>query len=468
VSPKSVLVLGAGLAGLAAAYELKLAGHAVTVLEARMRAGGRVFTLRGRFADELHMEAGAKFVHDNHALAMGYARRFGLELTSARTLKLGRAADSLYYLHGVRIHAREGSLFDAEGNPARWPLDLDAHEQGTAPLALLLNHVAPILDDRDFFGDPTEESWPSDELKRAYDGLSLEQLLAKRGASKAAIALMRLTYITVIEDGIKSLNALWALRELHSVRHLRDSFWLADGASGLPEAFASRLTDEIRYGAPVVRIEQQSGRVLVSCRHADGLQIYEGDYAICALPFSALRTIAIAPPFTEGKRRAIAELPYTAATNVCLQARTRFWEHQGLPSQATTDLPITLVLDMSFHQPGSRGILMSLTSGAQARTFAALSEEARQEIVLNQVEKIFPGIREQYEGGTSYAWELDPWALGGYSWMRPGQFTSLHPHIATPEDRIFFAGEHASPWPAWMEGALWSGRRAAEMVMAAS
>ena len=165
--------------------------------------------------------------------------------------------------------------------------------------------------------------------------------------------------------------------------------------------------------------------------------------------------------------QAIAELPYTAATGIFLQSRTRFWEKQGLPSQAATDLPITLVLDMTFHQPGTRGILMSLSAGNQARAFAALDEEERQAAALDQVERIFPGIREQYEGGKSYAWELDPWALGGYSWMRPGQFTSLSP-LSSPEGRVFFAGEHASPWPAWMQGALWSGKRAAVAVMAAS
>jgi len=464
---KSVLVLGAGLAGLAAAYELKQAHHDVIVLEARAHAGGRALTLREPFADGLHVEAGAKFVHDDHDLVVGYCGAFGLKLTSARTLKLGRMADALYYLRGTWIQAKDERLLDAVGQPVGWPLELGAQERGSVPLGLIMQYSLPILADKDLFGDPAEESWPSEELKASYDGLTFEQFLRQRGASEAAINLMRLTYITLVGEGIETLNALWALRELYFVHRVKDSFWLADGSSSLPEAFASRLAGEIHYGTPVARIEQRDGRVSAICQPTHGIRNFDAEYAICSLPFSALRNVEVAPQLTEGKRRAIAELPYAAATNVYLQSRTRFWEEQGLPSLATTDLPITLVLDMSFHQVGSRGILTSLSAGSQARAFAALSEEARQAAVLDQMEKIYPGIREQYEGGTSYAWELDPWALGGYSWMRPGQFTSLHPHISTPEGRIFFAGEHASPWPAWMQGALWSGKRAAEAVMAA-
>lgn len=465
--PTSVLVLGAGLAGLAAAYELEQAGYDVTVLEARTRPGGRALTLRSPFAEGLHAEAGAKFVRDNHDLAIAYADAFDLKLTSANASKFASSRSALYHLRGSWIHAEGGKLLNEAGQPACWPLELAATEQGGVPLSLMVQYAAPILADSDLFGDPSEDGWPSAKLKALYDGLTFEQFLRQRGASEAAISLMRLTYISLAGEGIESLNALWALRELYFSREAKDTLVFSNGVSSLPEAFATRLAGGIRYGAPVVRIEQRDDRVYATYRSAGELRTVEAEYAICALPFSVLRTIEVVPPFSEGKRKAVAELPYAAATGVCLQMRTRFWEASGLPGQAMTDLPITLVLDMTFHQPGTRGILMSLTGGHQARAFAALGEDERQASVLNQMEQIYPGIREHYEGGASYAWELDPWALGGYSWMRPGQFTSLYAHIATPEGRIFFAGEHASPWPAWMQGALWSGKRAAEAVMAA-
>jgi len=463
----SVLVLGAGLAGLAAAYELKQAGHQVTVLEARSHVGGRAHTLHAPFSDGLHAEAGAKFLPENHELAMGYAQAFGLRLIRTYSSKLASSRRALYFLCGRWLHVKNGDLLDEGGAPACWPLDLAPNEQRIQPLALMARYASTVLSDEELFGDPAEDDWPSARLRAAYDGLTFEQFLRQRGASDAAIRLMRLTYITLAGEGIESLNALWVLRELYFVQRMGDACWFADGTSSLPDAFAIRLGDRIRYCAPVTQLEQRAGRVYASYGSAGEERTVDAEYAICALPFSVLRNVAVSPPFSEPKRRAIADLPYTAAISVFLQARTRFWEVQGLPRVAETDLPITYVLDTSWYQPGTHGMLMCLTAGDHARALATLSEEARQMAVLDQMERLYPGVSEQYEVGTSYDWEHDPWALGAYSWLRPGDFTTLQPHIGTPEGRIFFAGEHVSPWPAWMEGALWSGKRAAEAIMAA-
>jgi monoamine oxidase len=78
-----------------------------------------------------------------------------------------------------------------------------------------------------------------------------------------------------------------------------------------------------------------------------------------------------------------------------------------------------------------------------------------------KVDRVFPGLLDNLEGGVSKIWDHDEWALGGYSVLSPGQYDSLAPHIARPEGRIHFAGEHTSPWPAWMQGAIASGLRAA-------
>jgi monoamine oxidase len=124
-------------------------------------------------------------------------------------------------------------------------------------------------------------------------------------------------------------------------------------------------------------------------------------------------------------------------------------------------------LDATVNQPGPRGIMMSFQAGDQARRTAGLSEDERLAVALREMEKVYPGMVANYEGGTSYSWDLDQWARGDYAWMRPGQFTALEPFIGAPEGRVYFAGEHASPWPGWMQGALWSGLRAARGIMEA-
>jgi monoamine oxidase len=129
-----------------------------------------------------------------------------------------------------------------------------------------------------------------------------------------------------------------------------------------------------------------------------------------------------------------------------------------------TDLPIANLFDMTSNQPGQRGILQSYLGGARARQVAALKESARISFVLEQTEKVFPGIRENFEVGVSKCWDEDEWARGASSWYRPGQMSQLWPHIARPEGRVHFAGDHTSAWIRWMQGALHSGNRAAKEV----
>jgi monoamine oxidase len=172
----------------------------------------------------------------------------------------------------------------------------------------------------------------------------------------------------------------------------------------------------------------------------------------------------LVPPFSPGKTRAIRELPYASVTRVYLESRTRFWAEQGETGYATTDLPVMACAHLTTNQPGPRGILMSYQAGPQARVTAAASEDDRLALTLAEMERVFPGISAQYEWGASYAWDLDQWARGAYSWMRPGQVMALEPLIRAPEGRVYFAGEHASPWPGWMQGALWSGVQAAGAI----
>src|SRR5687768_12676807 len=118
VATKKVIVLGAGLAGLVAGYELAQAGHDVTIVEARRRPGGRIRTLREPFSENLHAEAGALFVPSNHTLTLRYARLFGLVLEPALPLFETR----LFYVGGQRIVSNAGAKVDL-------PFDLTIEER---------------------------------------------------------------------------------------------------------------------------------------------------------------------------------------------------------------------------------------------------------------------------------------------------------------------------------------------------
>jgi monoamine oxidase len=102
--------------------------------------------------------------------------------------------------------------------------------------------------------------------------------------------------------------------------------------------------------------------------------------------------------------------------------------------------------------------------GPRARQLASLKESERISFVLEHTEKLFPGIRENFEVGVSKCWDEDEWERGASSWYKPGQMSELWPHVARPEGRVHFAGEHTSAWIRWMQGALHSGNRVAREV----
>lgn len=449
--PQRVAVVGAGLAGLSCALELVEAGHEVTVFEARARAGGRVRTIRETFADGLTAEAGAMQVVESHDLTYGAVQRFELPLVEITPT----AQTSLLWMRGRRMVVPRG-----EEPP--WPVDLTAHEREIGAAGLRREYWGRELE---IAADHAESpDWPPPEL-RDLDRLSLADLWRRNGASEAAVAVLRFSPVDLLGGGAETYSALNGLREA-ALRKGGRSFRIAGGNELLPFAYAARLGERVRYGAELVRIAPGPERVTITVRDGSGLQQMAADRLVVAVPFSVLRGVEIDPPFSDGKMRAIEELRYSSVTRVYLQVRRRFWEDEGLSGIAMTDLPVQLVLNPSAGQPGPRGILETYVTGAEARRLAGLSESDRQATVAEQVAHVFPELPASWEGGTSMCWDLDPWARGAYAWFAPGEVTALLPHVARPEGRVHFAGDHASPRPGWMQGALASGLRAAAEIVA--
>lgn len=444
-APKRVIVIGAGLAGLAAGYELTQAGHEVTILEARATPGGRVQTLREPFSDGLYAEAGANFIPDNHHFTLGYIRLFDLPIEPV----FPRSAGKLYYVRGRRIMLTTGA------QPA-WPFDLTPEEQSLGLSGMWRKYLGGALNElTDLTAGPVVEK---------YDRLSAAEFLRERGASPGAVALLGLGYLDLSGDGIQSYSALLMLRDLALRRGEKETYAIRGGNDLLPKAFAVRLADRIRYSAPVVRIEHDERSAAVVIRRGTDHERLSADHVICAIPFSVLRRLEIAPPLSPLKRRAVEQLPYTSVARVYLQSRRKFWTERGWPTSASTDLPVKWVWEPTLTQPGPRGILESYSAGLDARRITAMAAQERIQFALEHVERVYPGIGEHFEAGVSKAWDEDPWARGAYAFFAPGQMTSLLPHIARPEGRLHFAGEHASTWLQWMQGALESGMRAAREI----
>jgi monoamine oxidase len=446
---KRIVVIGAGLAGLSAAYQLTQAGHDVTILEARTRAGGRVHTLREPFADGLHAEAGAMFIPDSHDLTMHYVRLFRLPLVP---IPLQRRLP-VFYLQGRRVNPSQQAKIN-------WPLNLTPEEKRLGLTGMTEKYVISVLKE---MGDATLLDWPPEELKK-YDRLTYTEFLRSRGASSDAMRLLRLNDADLTGDGVDSVSALMVLREAALNQDAEQLYTIRGGTDLLPKALAARLAAKIRYGAPVVRVEHDARGVRVVFLQAGTQETIAADYLVCAIPFSILKDIEVSPPFSPAKQRAIRELPYTSASRVYLQSKREFWNQEGLGVSAYTDLPIMAIVNSTLNQAGTRGILESYSAGEHARSLTAMKESERIRFTLEQMEKVYPAIRKNFEGGASVCWDEDGWARGAYAWFKPGQMSELLPHIARAEGRIHFAGEHTSSWPGWMQGAFQSGHRAAREI----
>ena len=446
---KKVVVVGAGLAGLSAAYELVQAGHEVTILEARGRPGGRVHTLREPFSDGLHADAGAMSVNESHNWTMKYVKLF--DLTLDPVVSSGRAY--AYYLRGRRIVVKPGQSFE-------WPLDLTSEERRLGARGMRDKYFGPALRE---MGNTSGPDWPSESLKK-YDQMTFFEFLRRQGASPDAATLLGFGGLCWLGDGMQSVSALDMLREEAHRAMMKKGYRIRGGSDLLPRAFAARLADKIRYGAPVVRIEHDTREVRAVYLQAGARTSLAADYLVCAVPFSVLRRMEISPRFSPEKSKAIEQLLYTSVTRVFLQTRKRFWVDEGLSGSATMDLSNTLIGDRSVNQPGTRGILDSYMAGPQARQIMAMNESGRISSTLGLVEKVHPLIRQNFELGVSKCWDEDEWARGAYTWFKPGQMTSLMPHVGRPEGRVYFAGEHASSDPGWMQGALESGNQVAHAV----
>jgi monoamine oxidase len=336
------------------------------------------------------------------------------------------------------------------------PYDLTPEERRLGMSGLMQKYLGNAMK---AIGDPSAPDWPSREAK-AYDEVSMADFLRKQGASHGAIQLLEFPFGSAESD---PMSLLWNLREFVYESRETTRYKIKGGNDLLPKACAAKLADKIRYGSPVVRIEQDSAKVRAIVTHSGSDHSFEADRLICTIPFPVLRTVEVQPPFSDGKRKAIAELAYDTITRVLLQSRSRYWEKNGNNGFGISELPQE-IWHPTFDQPGPRGLLASYMFFDVGQRVGAMSEDQRLEFVVREMEKVHPGLTDNLEGHYSKVWPADPWARAATALPSPGQMTTICIGIERPEGRIHFAGEHTSTYQGWMQGALQSGLRAAREV----
>ena len=436
----SVAVLGAGLAGLAAAISLADQGVDVRVLESRPRVGGRVQTLRQAFADGLYAEAGAEFIGPGHRVVLDFLARYGL---SAPPRPEGR-----------RLFRFQGRVEPGEVAVARRTARGDARR--------LQRRIARLAERVD---DP-ERAWASaagpeldgQSLGAWLDDARLDPLVRAREA----------VWITVdygVEPERISLLMYARDERLLQLGPAGPTRCILGGADQLPAAMATELGPRVHCSTAVLGVEQEAGSLSVEFEQEGAAGRLRAEFAIVALPLAAARQLKLCPPFEAERRAALERVGLGSVLKIMLQTRRRFWRELGLDGGMLSDGLCQAGYESTHSQAGERGILTIYTAGAAARTLAALPEAERLTRCVEQLEALYPGCGDQIERAVATSWDEQPASGGAYSHFPPDTLLAAGPWLARPLGRLHFAGEHTDHWQATMNGALNSGLRAAREVL---
>lgn len=439
-----VAVIGAGLAGLHAAYRLKQAGVKVRVYEAAKRIGGRTFTLRGAFPDDQIAELGGELIDSNHVAMFQLAEELGLTLDDR--LEPGVIADVWWVSDAAvpeetivtQFSAVAGRMFD----------DLEAADGDEERFAEL---------DETSLADYLEEAVPAEDFPELH-AILFAAYRGEFGLEPADQSALNLIYL-IGSDDPDPFRIFGESDERYHLHEGNDSV-----ARGLAERLGGAVVTEHRC----TKIASDGARLSVELKRADGTtRSISAEHVVVSVPFTVLRDVELAADISEEKRRIINELGYGTNTKIMGAFSERVWLTQHDSSGAvTSDETFQQTWDSSIGQAGDHGILTNFLGGEQG-ALAVPEPDARFAEVAEALDAVFPGVRSAYVAGSAKAmhWPSYPFTRGSYACYRPGQWAFWQLE-GQREGNIHFCGEHTSPdFQGWMEGAAETGAFAAAEIL---
>lgn len=490
-------IIGAGLSGLAAAFELRKTGADITILEANEdRIGGRVYTHYFDRSRKYYGEFGAMRIPVSHGTTWHYINLFHLITVPSAA----RDPSNFIYAHNTRVRK------DADGRNIEeylYPLYRLTETERNTPWNVLNDYAfAGILGSLtpDIRKELLQILPDYSPQLHPYINRSVRQILEDLGLSQDAITL--LASVNPLTGDSLASNYFEVLNEEYSLDYA-NIYRISGGMEYLPYAFYDSLTDKApsvysqspdtlgkctvelgHYVTGIYQKEDSSILIRYDTRSAKE-QMKEFDYVICAIPFPLLRTVDIVPFFSNQKMQAIRELNYYNALKASFLCRQRFWEENEDYGRmnggfSPTDLPIRSIFYPADHlycmdeegcTPREPGVITaSYSIGLDAVRVGAFEDKSRFSFIKRNVEEVH-GLPKGYldklvTDHKAVNWNQEPLAKGAFASNLPGQLLNFGYEILLPEynNRLFFAGEHTSSKHGWMQGALYSGMLAANFL----
>jgi monoamine oxidase len=460
---RQVVILGAGIAGLTAAYCLGKAGYQCRILEARARPGGRVWTIRGgdRLEEtdssqtaawethrDLYFNAGAARLSSHHHGILGYCRELGVPL-------------ELFINDNRSALVQLDSQFDGKPLPMRRVLaDLRGGIAASAAKGVLpddANLRALFRRYGDLRGDLLE-------YKGSWSAGFASEDDAPGGGNHAGVLQQPLPLGDIAAAAAASETVALALVFTESWHQSPSMLQPVGGMDAIPRAFARVLNAAIHYNTEVVRLERQGerARIVFHDRQADRRGAIEADLVICTIPLPVLKSIPA--DFSPAVRKAIeiGAGVYVPAVKVAFQTPSRWWEteQQLYGGISWTGRDITQIWYPSHGFNGGKGILVGAyiwDDGAAGR-YAGMTPDQRRQAAIADGERLHPGYAKRVGAAMSISWSKVPYSLGGWAdWLAfPGTRREAYPALLAGDGPFLFAGEHMSYINGWQEGAVQS------------